>query len=97
MPQFKVLRPIELDGKLYLPESKDAPAAKASGAQAAPAKGSLPQPGRRQARSMSNGAVIPVDASGVIELTDAEAKEMTAGQVQQIRSQKAESRKQNKS
>jgi hypothetical protein len=80
--QFKVLRRIELDGKLYLPVG-------------ASAQAGVPAPAK--ARSMSNGAIIPVDASGVIELTDAEAAQMTAGQVQQIRSQRAESRKQNKS
>jgi hypothetical protein len=58
--QYKVLRPIELDGKLYLPESKDAPV---------------------KARSAGNGAIIPVDASGVIELTEAEAKQMVDGQI----------------
>jgi hypothetical protein len=64
MAQYQVLRPIELDGKLYLPKSDaDAPA---------------------KARSAGNGSIIPVDASGAIELTEAEAKEMTNGQIKAI-------------
>jgi hypothetical protein len=62
--QYQVLRPIELDGKLYLPKS-DAEA---------PTK----------ARSAGNGAIITVDASGVIELTEAQAKEMTDGQIKAV-------------
>jgi hypothetical protein len=68
MAKFKVLRAIELDGKLYLPASDNPPA---------------------KARSASNGQIIPVDASGVIELTDAQAKELILGQIQAIGTQQS--------
>lgn len=38
-----------------------------------------------KARSAANGAVIAVNASGVIELTEAEAKELNLGQIQAIK------------
>jgi hypothetical protein len=66
MPKFKVLRPIELNGTLYLPE------------------GATP-PGKP--RSAGSGDPISVDAGGVIELTDAQAAAMTAGQIQAISTQ----------
>ncbi len=73
MAQYEVLRPIELDRKLYLPKSDaDAPA---------------------KARSAGDGSIIEVDASGVIELTPQEAKQMTAGQVKEIKAQKSEGKK----
>jgi hypothetical protein len=63
MAKFKVLRPIELGGTLYLPETETAAA---------------------KAKSCGNGADIPVDASGVIELTDEQAAEMRDGQIQAL-------------
>jgi hypothetical protein len=60
MAKFKVLRPIEQAGTLYLPEGAKAPA---------------------KPRSAGSGAEVKVDSSGVIELTDAQAAEMTLGQI----------------
>ncbi len=73
--RFKVLRAIELDGKLYFlnPNIGVTPPAKA--------------------KSACNGADIAVDASGVIELTDQQASEMTLGQIEPIRETKTKAKK----
>lgn len=60
MAKYNVLRPVEYDGKLYLPAGESPPPT---------------------ARSASNGRDIPVDASGVIDLTQEQAAEMVLGQV----------------
>ncbi|MGH9468819.1 MAG: hypothetical protein ACRD1N_00585 [Terriglobia bacterium] len=60
MAKYNVLRPIEYDGKIYLPAADDAP---------------------QTARSASNGREIPVDSSGIIDLPEKQAAEMTQGQV----------------
>lgn len=63
MPNFKVLQNIELNGKLYVPQSDDAP---------------------EQAPSACHGRPIPVDASGIIELTYELACEMKHDQIEPI-------------
>ncbi len=69
VPKYKVLRPIEHNGKLYLPSAPmDVIGAKAD----------------ETAISGAHGNPIPVDSTGVIELTDKEAAPMTEGQVEKI-------------
>ena len=53
MPKYEVVQPIETGGKLYIPESGNAP---------------------KTVKSFSHGKDIPVDASGLIELSEDEAK-----------------------
>jgi hypothetical protein len=59
----KVLRPIELDGVLYLPEGSPVP---------------------KKPKSAGNGLDVKVDVSGFINLTSAQAAEMTQGQIAPI-------------
>jgi hypothetical protein len=72
MAKYKVLRPIEHNLKLYLPATPD------SGPE---------RSGRTPDRlpSGGHGLDIPLDTSGVIDLTEAEAAAMTAGQVEPIK------------
>ena len=60
MAKYKVLRPIEHDQKLYLPEMPDA----------------LPT-----VKSAGHGGDIPVDASGIIELSEPESAALVDGQI----------------
>lgn len=60
MPKYKVLRPIEHNQKLYLPEMPDA----------------LPT-----VKSAGHGGDIPVDASGIIELSEQESAALVDGQI----------------
>jgi len=60
MPKYRVLRPIEHNLKLYLPEVPDA----------------LPT-----AKSAGHGQDIPVNGSGIIELSDDEAAGLNLGQI----------------
>jgi hypothetical protein len=60
MPKYKVVKPIEHNQTLYLPETSDAPAS---------------------AKSVSNGMDIPVDASGTVELDEAQASSLRDGQI----------------
>jgi len=64
MAQFKVLRPIEHNGKVFLPEASRAPAS---------------------SKSAGNGQDIPVDAGGVIELSERQAAELKLGQIEAIK------------
>ncbi len=64
MPTYKVLRAIEHNQKLYLPEVPDA----------------LPT-----TRSAGHGGEIPVDASGVIELSEREAAALEMGQIEPLK------------
>jgi hypothetical protein len=66
MPKYQVLHPIEKSNVLYLPKAADRPAQE-----------EVP----RQAPSACHGKLIPVDASGAIDLTEAEASILTHGQV----------------
>ncbi len=70
MPKYKVLRPIEHNEKFYLPES-------------------LLNPARpdvvTKVNSSGSGREIPVDKTGVIELTAAEAAAMTLGQIEPVK------------
>ncbi len=59
--KYKVLRPIEHDQKLYLPDGA---------------------PAVEKARSAGNGQEIPVDASGVIELEERQARLLPEGRVE---------------
>jgi hypothetical protein len=68
MPKFKVLRPIERDGKLYLPDGNRVP---------------------EKAKSACNGQEAAIDASGIIELSNAQAAEMMMGQIQAISTQQS--------
>jgi hypothetical protein len=65
MPKYKVLRPIEHNLKLYLPEGTENPPEKKP--------------------SSGHGLDIPVDASGVIDLTEADAAPMTHGQIEPVK------------
>ena len=73
MPKYRVLRAIEHNLKLYLPED--------------------PNPDPRNPKpdkiaSSGHGLDIPVDASGVIDLTEAEAAPMVHGQIEAVRTKK---------
>lgn len=61
MAKYQVLRPIEHNEKLYLPEHSHIPAA---------------------VKSAGNGQVISCDASGAIELNEAEAKVLLQGRIE---------------
>jgi hypothetical protein len=63
MPTYRVLRPLEHNLKLYLPQVADA----------------LPT-----VKSAGNGSDIPVDAGGVIELSEKEAAALDLGQIEPI-------------
>lgn len=58
--KFKVLRPIEYSGKLYLHPTSEAP---------------------KFVKSAGNGSDIPVDASGIVDLTEEQAAWFTLGQI----------------
>ncbi len=73
MAKFKVLRPIEHSGKVYLPEAASAPTF---------------------SKSAGNGQDIPVDAGGVIELSESQAAELTLGQIEPIKAKVASERDQ---
>ncbi len=60
MLKYKVLRPIEHNLKLYLPEVPDA----------------LPT-----VKSAGHGQDIPVNGSGIVELSDGEAAALNLGQI----------------
>ena len=63
MAKFKVLRPIEVGGILYVPD---------------PDIGVTPA---AKAKSCANGADVPVDSTGVIDLTNEQAAQMRDGQI----------------
>lgn len=73
MAKFKVLRPIELDGTLYLPQGERPPATP---------------------KSCSNGADIPVNMAGILDLTPAQATQFDLGQIQAIGTQGSAASKQ---
>ncbi len=81
MPKYRVLRPIEHNGKLYLPPRPAGSPPESGGDSGVVAIGG------------GHGKEVPVDAGGVIELTEAEAAPMTEGQIEKIRNQKLESKK----
>lgn len=73
MAKFRVLRPIEYSGKVYLPEAAgDTSISKSAG----------------------NGRDIPVDASGVIELSESQAAKLTFGQIEPIKAKVLSDREQ---
>ncbi len=72
MPKYKVLRPIEHNGKVYLPQSAE------SGVR-----------GPETAIGGGHGKPVPVDSTGVIELTEAEAVPLDLGQIEKVESQKS--------
>jgi len=63
MPNYRVLRPIERNQKLYLPETRTGP---------------------EKVKSVGHGQDIPVDASGMIELDEEEARSFRDGQIEAI-------------
>jgi hypothetical protein len=66
MPKYQVLHPIEKNNVMYLPHSADRPAQEG---------------GPQQVPSACHGKLIPVDTSGEIDLTEAEASILVHGQV----------------
>ena len=90
MPKYQVLRPIEHNGKLFLPKvdaASDERILSGGGIDDA-----LPS-----ATSAAHGGEVPVEASGVIELAEKEALALDLGQIERIkaedRSQKTEVRR----
>ncbi len=76
MPKYQVLRPIEHNQVLYLPRVDDAPGST-----------SLTAPSESRGatvKSVSHGRDIPVNPSGVIELTEQEAAPFDMGQVEKV-------------
>jgi len=66
MPKYQVLHPIEKNNVMYLPQATDQPAQDG---------------GPKQVPSACHGKLIPVDTSGEIDLTEAEASILVHGQV----------------
>ncbi len=79
MPKYQVLRPIEHDQVLYLPAfSRERDTA------GRPPIALAPEGAPTTVKSVSHGRDVPVDSSGVIELTLEEAARIDMGQVEKI-------------
>ncbi len=83
MVQYQVLRPIEYNGKLYLPES------------ALPPAPLLTKEGDKGwlVKSSGNGQDIAVDRSGTIDLPTAIAATLNLGQILAIPAEKTKGKK----
>ncbi len=94
MPKYNVLRPIEHDQVLYLPKMVAGDASTSLSAlslsKGTPAIIAGGDTGATVVKSVSHGRDIPVNPSGVIELTEQEAAPFDMGQVERV----AESRSQ---
>lgn len=73
MAKFKVLRPIEHNRVLHLPARAPSGAGRDAGSST------------EKALSGADGKDIPIDSSGLIDLTSEEAAALTAGQIERVK------------